>query len=61
MSEKRKPSNYEPLKKAQDKYDKKTQRLTIRFLEKDKELYDYVKKQDNVSNYIKRLIKKDMN
>ena len=61
MSEFKKPSEYPALSKAQKKYDKKTKYLSLRFLEDEMDLYNFVHKQKNTSKYIKDLIRKDIN
>lgn len=59
MAKHNKPSEYEPLARAQKKYENKTKRYTLRFLNDELYLYKYAKGHKNMNKYIKELILKD--
>lgn len=49
-------------KRALNNYRKKTKQIIIRFYpnDEDEKLYDWIKSQENVTEYIKSLVKGDM-
>ena len=48
-------------KRANDKYRKeKMKQLVVRFSPNEMDLYEFLKSQDNIAGYIKRLVREDM-
>jgi len=50
----------EKQREAVRKYQKKTKAIMIRFFPTDMELHDWIRKQPNMSGYIKDLVRADM-
>ena len=51
----------EAQKRANLKYQKeKTKQIAIRFSPNEMDVYDYIKSQQNIAGYIKRLVREDM-
>lgn len=47
-------------REAIKKYQKKTKAIMIRFFPSDMELHDWIRAHDNMSGYIKNLVRRDM-
>ena len=48
-------------KRATAKYEKNNvKRVSLKFFPADRDIYDYLKSQDNMGGYLKSLIRKDM-
>lgn len=51
----------EAQKRATMKYQKeKMKQIAIRFSPQEMDVYDFIKSQDNIAGYIKRLVREDM-
>ena len=51
----------EAQKRATAKYQKeKMKQIAIRFSPNEMDVYDYIKSQQNIAGYIKRLVREDM-
>lgn len=50
----------EAIKRAKRRYRDKCFRLSLEFYPTESELYGHIKSQENMSGYIKELIRKDM-
>ena len=51
----------EAQKRATAKYQKeKMKQIAVRFSPNEMDVYDYIKSQQNIAGYIKRLVREDM-
>ena len=50
----------EKQREAVRRYQKKTKAIMIRFFPSDMDLHDWIRKHENMSGYIKDLVRKDM-